>query len=138
MRRLLPILGSFLALAFLAPAAQAQEEAATHAVVRFFKCSPQGAGIRALQQARPIADEMVAEGKFVAYGVLAHNWGDEWNVVDYFNVNGIDGFFANFSEFVRRASEAAGEDNEIGQAFAEACTEHKDVIYGVVPPPSGN
>ncbi len=128
-------------LLFLPPQGQAQE--ATHTVVRYWKCSPQGPGIEWLQSARPIALEMVDEGKFVSYGILAHSWGDEWNVVDYFTVDGLDTFFEHFSEFGQRVGQmrlAANEDDpnaHIVTAFRESCTEHKDVIYAVVPPPSG-
>ena len=143
MKRLLSLLTVLFGLAVLAPKAEAQQ--ATHTVVRMWKCSPMGAGIRWLQDARPIADEMVAEGKFVGYGVLAHAWGDEWNVVDYFNVDGLDGYFANFAEFNQRvgqARRAANEGNDgppqVAVDFREACTDHKDVIYAVVPPPSND
>lgn len=139
MRRAMPFLIALFILAILPSPTQAQEEAtATHTVVRFFKCNPQGTAIRMFQNTRHVAQEMVEEGKFVSYGILSHNWGDEWNVIDYINVDGLSSFFANFSEWTRRTNEAveAMDIPEDAPAFNEICTEHKDNIYRIVSPPS--
>lgn len=106
----------------------------THSVVRFFKCNPQGAGVRLFQQMRPVVRQMIAEGKFVDYGLMTHAWGDDWNVVDYFVVSDLGAFFANFAELVRRVSAALPPATNPPQAFNEVCTAHKDVIYNIVPP----
>ena len=107
MRHVMPLLGALVLLTLLASPAQAQEQATgTHIVVRYFKCNPTGVAIRMFQRTRHVAQEMVDEGKFVDYGILSHNWGDEWNVVDYTVVDGIAEYFANFSEWTRRVGEA--------------------------------
>lgn len=146
MTRTVPALGVLLALALLPPSLEAQAPAQaptpTHSVVRFFKCNPQGVGVRALQRARPEVQKMIAEGKFIDYGILTHAWGDEWNVVDYFIVAGLDGFFTNFTDLFRRIQAAnqqtaPQEGQEEEPSFGEACTEHKDVIYAIVAPPAG-
>lgn len=125
-----------------APAQEMQQEAGptpTHSIVRFFKCERQGLAVQMFQRGRAVAEEMIAEGKFIDYGILTHNWGDEWNVVDYFVVDGLGSFFGNFGEFFSRvneaneAAEAAGEEEL--PPFNEVCQEHKDNIYSVVPPP---
>jgi hypothetical protein len=138
MRRTLALSAALAAAAVFISSAEAQTPRPTHSVVRFFKCNPQGTGIRLFQRARPIVQQMIAEGKFVDYGILAHSWGDEWNVVDYFAVDGIAPFFANFSELTRRIGEAnrqAAADTL--PPFGEVCTEHKDIIYAIVHPPTG-
>lgn len=139
-----PVIAALLALVCLAavsaPAAAQEEATATHVVMRYFKCSPQGVAVRMFQQGRPVVDEMIEEGKFVGYGLLAHSWGDEWNVMDWFAVDGIDSFFDAFNELNQRmnaaaeAAEAEGEEDEF-PPFNEVCTDHKDNIYAVVQPP---
>lgn len=145
-RTVLP-LATLLALVLLPPSLEAQAPAQgptpTHTVVRFFKCDPQGAAVRALQRARPEVQKMIAEGKFIDYGILTHAWGDEWNVVDYFVVDGLDGFFTNFTELFQRIQaanrqRAPQEGQEEEPSFGQACTEHKDVIYAIVAPPAGS
>ena len=125
------------AITMSAEAIQAQAQIPTHVVMRYFKCTDQGEAIRALQQARPIMNEMIAEGKFLDYGILSHNWGDEWNVVDYTLVAGLDDFFANFSELISRVTAAAPQDdseNDEDAPSLASCTEHKDNIYSWVAP----
>ncbi len=116
---------------------QAQEATPTHVVMRYFKCAQQGAAVANLQEGRAIVDQMIAEGKFLQYGILAHNWGDEWNVVDFFVVDGIDSFFGDFGELLQRTNAAAEgqEEDDDGPSFGENCTEHKDNIYTYVAPP---
>ncbi len=119
----------------------AQEAAPTHVVMRYFKCNPQGQAVALMQEGRPVIDEMVSEGKFIGYGILTHNWGDEWNVVDFFTVDGLDSFFASFAEMTERldaASSDGQEEEDDGPSFGEICTEHKDNIYSVIGPPTGN
>lgn len=139
-RCMLVVLGLFLIFAPL----EAQEPAVpTHSVVRFFQCSDAAEAIRRFNRARPVVDAMVAEGKFVAYGILSHAWGDEWNVVDYFTISGLDGFFTNFAELGRRVNERNAADPAVqaednARPFREVCEAHKDVIYAIVNPPTGS
>lgn len=132
--RLLPALLLGLALALSPSGIAAQEGVPTHSVVRFFKCSPQVEAVAAFQRARPIVEEMVEEGKFLDYGILTHAWGDEWNVVDYFIVSGIQDFFTHFGELAARIAE---RHPEFMSEATRLCTEHRDVIYSVVLPPGG-
>ena len=140
MLRRLTTSGLLLMLVMVTPPLEAQEATPTHVVMRYFKCNPQGAAVAMFQEGRAVAQEMVEEGKFISYGILTHNWGDEWNVVDFFAIDGLDDYFANFAELLQRVNAAAqaeeGEDD--APSFSEVCTEHKDNIYSVVPPPSGN
>lgn len=124
---------------------QAQQPAAepTHIVVRYFQCPMAGEAIRRFQEGQPIVRQMISEGKFLDYGLLTHNWGDEWNVVDYFVISNLDGFFTNFTEMGRRlnaANEARaaapGQQEETRRPFNEICTAHKDNIYSIVQPPA--
>lgn len=139
--RYLPAALALLAVALI-PAdtwAQEDEAQATHVVMRYFKCSPQDLGVQMFQQGRGVVEEMVEEGKFADYGVLAHNWGDEWNVMDWFAVDGLSDFFANFSEMMQRLNAMApaeGEGEEELPPFNEVCTEHKDNIWTIIDPPS--
>lgn len=143
MRSILSPLAPALGLVLLSTGAQAQAPARTptHSIVRFFKCNPQGTGVRWFQQMRPIARQMVTEGKFLDYGLLQHGWGDEWNVVDYFTVDSLGAFFTHFSELVRRLGEAnrqRPQGTDSLPPFTQVCTQHKDVIYFVVPPPAAS
>ena len=141
MRHTLPVALCAFALALIAApvAAQDEEATATHIVMRYWKCNPQGQGIRLMQQGRSAVQEMVDEGLFVNYGVMAHNWGDEWNVVDWFAVDGLASFFENFPDVLPRVNAAAEAEGDSDlPPFREVCTEHKDNIYSIVQPPSGD
>ena len=125
---------ALLALTMPAEPIQAQETLPTHIVMRYFKCADQGEAVRALQLGRPVVQQMVGEGKFLDYGILSHNWGDEWNVVDYFVVAGIGSFFANFTDLAGRIGAAAAASTDEDAPTLESCTEHKDNIYAWVAP----
>ncbi len=110
-------------------------------IMREFKCHPQGVGIRLFQQVRPVAQQMIKEGKFIDYGVLSHNWGNEWSVADYFIVDNLDDFLTagSFGELNRRIGEMV-EETEFEEElppFQEVCTEHRDDIWVMVAPPGG-
>ena len=134
-----------LALGMLLPlAAQAQEEEQQLPRGLFIsqwicpQASMQGIGQNYDSLTVPIEQELVNEGLLDGAGMFFHSWGDEWNVVDYFVVDGLDGFFANFAEFTRRINEANPTDGQDElPAFNELCTEHKDSIYRIIPPPGG-
>lgn len=154
---------TLLSMLLLAPLSgiQAQQAAAgtapTHVVVRYFQCPMAGEAIRRFQEATPVVREMISEGKFVDYGLLTHNWGDEWNVVDYFVISGLDGFFTNFTELTQRINaanqartaaaaqpqqrqqrqqQAQPQQQEERRPLSELCTAHKDNIYSIVQPPA--
>ena len=117
---------------------EAQEATPTHVVMRYFKCNPQGEAVALMQEGRPVVDEMIAEGKFISHGIMTHNWGDGWNVVGFFAVDGLDSFFGNFGELTPRIEAATEGDEEDRPQWDEICTEHKDNIYFLVAPPDGS
>ena len=136
-RTVLSVVGLFLFAAF-ASEASAQTR---RMVMRQFKCNPQAVGVQLFQQRRPVAQDMIEEGKFIDYGVLSHNWGDEWSVADYFIIDNLDDFLTagTFGEFNRRRNEMV-EETEFEEElppFGEVCTEHKDNIWIMVAPPGG-
>lgn len=75
----------------------------------------------------PIAQELVNEGKIFNYGMMTHNWGDEWNVVYYYVVENQTAFLAFWSDFVARVSE---RHPTLFNEFQARCSEHRDNIYG--------
>ena len=123
------------------PAVEAQEEAADArpgvSVVRYFKC-PMGQSEEAVrilnEEWRAYAERQIEEGRLLDYGILVHSWGDEWNVMDYFVAEDMEGWRAAWSAMLSAMSEADPE-GEMYERFSELCTEHKDNIYTVVPPP---
>lgn len=127
------------------PAQPSQQATASHIVVRYFQCQRPDEAIRRFQEGDSIVRQMIREGKFLDYGLMRHDWGDEWNVVDYFVVANLDGFFTNFDEMIRRlnaaneartpAAAAPGQQPEPRRPFNEICGAHKDNIYSIVQPP---
>ncbi|MGH7477909.1 MAG: hypothetical protein ACRELD_16735 [Longimicrobiales bacterium] len=146
MKRMLAVAAALTLVGTVAPAAAQEPMEAQYIVTRSFQCSPQGGGVAWLQAWRPVVQEMIAEGRFLDYGILTHAWGDEWNVNDYFVVTDLDGFFGSFTELVRRVGErdlappmVENEEGEMVERrpFGQICTTHKDNIYAVVAAPSG-
>lgn len=124
-------------LAFLPAAAPLAAQAAPGVlVIRYFKCSPEAAGVEMLNRGQPIVEELIAEGQLIDYGLARHSWGDEWNVVDYWIAADLPAFQAAFNEVLRRFRErSAGQPTPEGQRpFNEICTAHKDNIYALVAP----
>lgn len=123
------------------PALEAQEAPAEArpgvSVVRYFKC-PMGQSEEAVrilnEEWRSYAEQQIEEGRLIDYGILVHSWGDEWNVVDYFVAEDMDGWRAAWSAILSALNEADPE-GEMYERFSELCTEHKDNIYTVVSPP---
>lgn len=147
MKRMLAVAVAATLGAVASPAAGQEDADRQFVVARSFQCSPQGGGIAWLQAWRPIVQEMIAEGSFVDYGIMAHAWGDEWNVVDFFVVEDLSAFHTDFAELVRRAVErdipAPTYENSEGETverapFGQICTRHKDNIYALVAPPGGD
>lgn len=122
-----------------APAALAQESAEPGVVaVRYFKCAGADVGEAAEMlngDFRPIANQLIDEGKLLDYGILTHYWGDDWNLVDYFVAEDLESFHAAFGEAVERAQEDDPEGKRF-EKFSSLCPDHKDNIYSVVNPPA--
>ncbi|MCH8123856.1 MAG: hypothetical protein IH853_12135 [Bacteroidetes bacterium] len=73
----------------------------------------------------PIEQELVNEGKLTNYGMLIHDWADEWNVVFYRTAVDKTAFFEARAEFGRRFTERHPD----APSLTDYCTEHKDNIY---------
>ena len=132
---------SFLGLLLLATFASQASAQTRRMIIRQFKCNPPGVGVQLFQRVRPVAQQMIEEGKFIDYAVLRHNWGDEWSVADYFVIDNLDDFLTagSFGELNRRIGEML-EETEFEEElppFREVCTEHKDNIWVMVAPPGG-
>ncbi|MDX1530547.1 MAG: hypothetical protein R3362_03395 [Rhodothermales bacterium] len=81
---------------------------------------------------QPAAQAMVDEGSLINWGMLTHQWGDEWNVVFYTTAADTEAFLAANEELNRRTTEnveAAGEDPEESNPFMKWCSAHRDNIY---------
>jgi hypothetical protein len=85
--------------------------------------------------ARPIEEELVAEGKMVGAGLFFHNWGDEWNVNYYRLGQDRTSLFEAIEEVGRRIQERHPDAPNL----FEVCSAHKDNIYfwgpRTAPPP---
>jgi hypothetical protein len=115
----------------------AQDEPQPGAVsMRYFECGlgDLGDAVQLLNEEwRPVAQELVDEGVLIAYGILTHGWGDEWNLIDYYVATDTQAFHVAWAELVQRA-QARDPNGDMFEEFAELCPRHKDNIYGVVPP----
>lgn len=115
----------------------ALEERPGLVTMRFFQC-----GIGAVNEAigvlsgqwRRIALQLVGEGLLLDYQILQREWGDEWNLVDYYVATDMDAFTFAFEELQLRyrVADAMGAD---AQRFATLCPRRKDAVYAVVPSP---
>ncbi len=77
---------------------------------------------------RPVLDAMVDEGIINNWGIVTHNWGDEWNWNWYMFTKDHATFVSAWSEFVNRLQAA---DSTAFAAIYRYVTEHKDNTYGV-------
>jgi hypothetical protein len=78
---------------------------------------------------KPIYDKMLAEGKITAYGWLAHHTGGQWRRVGYYAAPTLEALLDAGDAF-GEAAEAADPDGTAGDAFAAACPNHDDYIWG--------
>jgi hypothetical protein len=124
------------------PTAQSQPPRPGVVVVSYNKCGLDKVGrLDSLSALAfyPVLDEVVREGRLLSWGVLTHDWGDEWNFVVYYTATNVNAFHSAWGEIVRRVRER--RPNFMAD-FAPYCTEHKDNIYGVLraatatPPPA--
>ncbi len=82
---------------------------------------------------RPVAQSVIDDGMWIDWGILTHAWGDDWNLLIYTTSTDRSAFFAGWDEYIRRLGETDSE-GELTERFFALCPEHKDNIYGVVPP----
>lgn len=85
--------------------------------------------------AGPILDRLVDEGKLTSWGVLTHLWGDEWNLIMYFNAQSVAAYQRTWDEMLGELME---EHPDFMESFSDMCSEHKDNIYNQVRNYSGN
>jgi len=123
----------FLALVCLvAPAesfAQDSDQAPTTVVTLSWKCDIMMLGAIARETDSltvPIAQELIDEGLLVNYGLLLHDWADEWNVVFYWTAADKAAFFSAWSEMNSRFGE---RHPDAPTTLTDSCTDHKDNIY---------
>ncbi len=139
MKRLIALAAS---LAIASPVALAAQDGPLPGtiVLSFNKCDLSKVGdiVRMTDSAVvPIAQELVNEGKIFNYGLMTHDWGDEWNVVYYYVVESHEAFLGFWNEFVSRIQQR--HPTLFGE-FLSRCSEHKDNIYGhaaFTGPPAG-
>lgn len=75
--------------------------------------------------AKPIAQELVNEGRLINFGMLVHDWADEWNVVFYYTARDKPTFFAAWQEFLSRFSQR----HPNAPPLTDFCADHRDNIY---------
>lgn len=137
------LLAAVLALGLLLPgalAAQEEEEGPQPGVVvvRYFQCDMgrTGEAIEVLNTTwREVVESVIEDGMLIDFGILTHNWGDEWNLMDYFVAESSIAFHEGWSEALSRIQERDPEGTGF-ETFTDICTRHKDNIWGVVQPPS--
>lgn len=74
----------------------------------------------------PILNDLVQKGDLLNWGVLEHEWGDEWNWNMYYAAKDIPTFLSSFNAFIEKAQEM---DPEFMSEIWETCFEHKDAMY---------
>jgi hypothetical protein len=76
----------------------------------------------------PVLDGMMKEGQLLGWGVLTHDWGDEWNWNGYYVVESHAAFLKFWAAYVEKLN--AKHPDWLKQ-IAGLCTAHKDNIYSV-------
>jgi hypothetical protein len=107
-------------------------------VVTYYKCdySKMQDAIKMINETNaPILKEFVDDGKLYSWGVLNHLWGDEWNLIVYYNAKSLSSFEKTFEEMFARIME---KDPDFMDTWSGMCSEHKDNIYSVVSSYSGS
>jgi hypothetical protein len=114
------------------PAARGQPPQPGVVVVSYNKCgldAPARVDSLATIAFYPVLEDLVREGRLLGWGVLTHNWGDEWNYIIYYTAANTAAFHSAWDELIRRVRQR--RPNFMAD-FTPYCTEHKDSIYGVM------
>ena len=83
------------------------------------------------EYAFPILKEMVDEGKLNSFGLLLHEWGDEWNTNYYFQADDELQFHEAWSEYI---STLSSEHPDVIEQLVDMTMAHKDnLLYERVP-----
>jgi hypothetical protein len=77
---------------------------------------------------KPILDTMVDEGILNSWGVLQHQWADEWNWNYWMITKDHASFVSAWSDYVGRVTAA---DSTFFQEFSKYSIRHKDNLYRV-------
>lgn len=77
----------------------------------------------------PELDRMVDEGKILNWGYMQHYMADEYDIVYWYELNGIDDYWDITAEVASKINKSASKE-EI-QAHAENIINHKDGIYAI-------
>ena len=51
----------------------------------------------------PILNDLVQKGALLNWGIMEHQWGDEWNWNIYYAAKDIPTFLASFESFIEKA-----------------------------------
>jgi hypothetical protein len=105
-----------------------EEEQASTIGVSYWKCDSES--VSEITQVgdsivTPIYQELVDEGEILSWGMMTHQWGDEWNVIFYTTAADTPSFRTAFEEAGRRMQERHPDLTPL----AEYCLKHKDNIY---------
>ena len=73
-----------------------------------------------------VLNEVVAEGKWISWGVLEHAWGDEWNWNPYYVAESREAFFEGWSLMIKKMQE---KHPDYLKETRKYCFEHKDSMY---------
>ncbi len=74
----------------------------------------------------PVAQQLVAEGKFMYVQVLEAEMADEWNIVWYYRAKDYDTFWSAYQEWGTRVS---AMHPDAGQAYNQHCPEWRRFSY---------
>jgi len=73
----------------------------------------------------PIAQELVNEGMILEYGLMAHMYGDEWNLVTVVIADDVAAVIAANAELSSRLNDLYPDDD----TYITNCPRHRDVFY---------
>jgi hypothetical protein len=76
----------------------------------------------------PTLNAFVDEGKLIDWGVLVHEWGDEWNWNIYYTAESHAAFVDFWAEYVDRLDQ---QHPGWFDRFGTLCAEHRDNIYTI-------
>ncbi|MCZ7557027.1 MAG: hypothetical protein M5R41_11570 [Bacteroidia bacterium] len=78
------------------------------------------------EQAVPILNDLVREGKLVSYGLMEHAWGDEWNFNFFFVTKDHKAHLDFFDMYIERLRKKYPDT--MGE-YLSKIIEHKDNMY---------
>jgi hypothetical protein len=128
-----------LGLAAITSTALAQEEEAptVFTYATYFYCDVNGQDrvdeIVKTQNA-PVYDQMVKEGKILAWGWLAHHTGGKWRRIQYYQAPSVDALLDAQAEMDKRFEDV---DEAADKEFGKICNAHDDYIWEVESGSSG-